>query len=211
VSSFTVLDNFKRELEGRFPNTKVCRDVNAVVVEFKDSKVDVVPAFFAGVTDKNWPLYSIPDGAGGWLNTSPELHNSYLRQEDDKSGGKISGAGRLIKFWRECRSPRVPISSFQIEMVLATEGICRGVKSYANCVTEVLQSLANRDCRGLQDPMAVSGSVPCVKTESQREAALASVKYARDHAKAALYADSRSDLTETRRRWDIVFNGKFPW
>ncbi len=209
-NSGTVLDNLKRDLEGRFWNTKIYRDVNAVVVEFGDCHVDVVPAFYAGATPKGWPLYSIPDGIGGWMQTSPECHNAYIKQEDDAAGGKIKGTARLLKFWRDCRAPRVPVSSFQIEMVLASTGICRGVKSYADCVTEVLQNLAQRECRALQDPLGISGNIACVKSESQREAALASVRYSRDHAKSALSA-MVYDLAEARRQWDIVFNGKFPW
>src|SRR5262245_26751968 len=50
VASETVLDNFRKQLEGRFRFTKVYRDIHAVVVEFADCKVDVVPAYFAGVT-----------------------------------------------------------------------------------------------------------------------------------------------------------------
>jgi hypothetical protein len=211
VSSNTVLDNFKKELEGRFWNTTVYRDVQAIVVQFTDSQVDVVPAFFAGMTEHNWPLYSIPDGAGGWMKTSPELHNAYINQENEAAKGKIRGTARLLKFWRECRSPRVPVSSFQIEMVLAATGICKSPKGYADCVTELLQNLAARECRALQDPMNVSGYLPAVKSESQRENALASVRYSRDKAKAALIADAQGNLNEARRLWDIAFNGQFPW
>jgi hypothetical protein len=211
VNSGTALDNFKKELDGRFPNTKVYRDVHAIVVQFNDCQVDVVPAFFEGMSPKNWPLYSMPDGNGGWMSASPELHDAWIKQEDDKCGGKIRGTARLLKFWRECRSPRVPLSSFHIEMVLANSGVCKGVRSYAECVTEVLQDLAHRECRALQDPLGVSGHIGAVKTESQRESALSTVRYSRDHARDALAAGVNSDIQEARRQWDIVFNDKFPW
>ncbi len=211
VTSDTALDRFKKELEGRFWNTTVYRDVHAIVVQFTDCQVDVVPAFFKGVTEQNWPLYSIPDGAGGWMEASPALHNAYINQEDKPASGKIRGTARLLKFWRECRSPRVPVSSFHIELALASTGICKGVKSYADCVTEMLQLLAQRECRAVKDPMNISGYIPAVKSESQRESALASVRYSRDKAKAALNADAQGDLNEARRLWDIAFNGQFPW
>lgn len=211
VTSNTVLDNFKKELEGRFWNTTLYRDVQAIVVEFTDCRIDVVPAFFERMTKENWPIYSMPDGAGGWMETSPELHNAYIKGEDNECGGKVKGTARLLKYWRECREPRVPVSSFHIEMVLASTGICRGVKSYADCVTELLQNLAQRECRGLQDPLGVSGIIPAVKTENQRESALDSVKYSRDHAKKALSSIFWGNLQEARNQWDIVFNGNFPW
>jgi len=211
VASTTVLDNFRKELEGRFWNTPVYRDIHSIEVEFNDCRVDVVPAFFAGMTPNNWPLYYMPDGSGSWMKTTPELHDLYIRQEDRTAGGKIRSISRLLKFWRECRSPRVPVSSFHIEVVLASEGICKGVKSYAQCVTEILQQLAQRECRALHDPLGLSGNITAVKTESKREAALTSVKYSRDHAKAALQAEAWGDIPESRRQWDIVFNGSFPW
>ena len=214
VSSYTTLDNFRRELEGRFWNTNVFRDVHAAVVQFSDCKVEVVPAFFEKMIENNgrqWPLYSIPDGTGNWMPTCPELYNAYIDGQNSASGGKLRYTAQLIKFWRECRSPRVPLSSFHIEMALAYEGICKGVKSYAECATEVLQSLAARECRAFQDPFHISGMLPAVKTANQRETALASVKYSRDQAKAALYSAALGDLQEARRHWDIVFNARFPW
>ncbi len=207
ITSDTALGRIKEELEGRFRNTNVYRDVHAIVVEFTDCQVDVVPAFFKGVTEQNWPLYSIPNGSGGWMEASPALHNAYIAQEDKPAAGKIRGTARLLKYWRDGR----PISSFHIELLLASTGICKGVKSYANCVTETLQLLARQECRGVKDPMGVSGYVPAVKSESQRENVLQSVRYSRDKALDALAADARGDINEARRLWDLVFRGDFPW
>lgn len=210
-SSNTVLDGFKAELENRFWGSTVYRDGPAVVVEFSDAKVDVVPAYFSGTTTSNWPLYGIPDGAGGWMDTSPGLHNQWLKQIDEECKGKLRGTAQLIKYWRECRTPRIPLSSFHIEVVLANEGICRGVKSYAQCVTEVLQGLAARECRAIADPLGVSGRVAAVKSEAQRELSLGAVKYSRDHAKDALAQDNRGEVMEALRQWDIVFNSQLPY
>jgi|CXWL01.1.fsa_nt_gi hypothetical protein len=210
VTSDTALDNFGRELKARFPSTAISRDVHAIVLEFNDCHVDVVPAFFSGMTASNHPLYAIPDGGGGWMNTSPARHNAFIRQKDEASRGKLRRVAQLIKFWRECRSPRVALSSFHIEMVLASEDLCLGVKSYGDCVTEVLQGLAQRECRGLQDPLRISGLLPAVKTEARRDPAVASVRYSRDHAKVALRAVAFDDHEKACRQWDIVFNGYFP-
>ena len=90
ITSDTALGRIKEELEGRFRNTNVYRDVHAIVVEFTDCQVDVAPAFFKGVTEQNWPLDSIPNGSGGWMEASPALHNAYIAQEDKPGGGKDS-------------------------------------------------------------------------------------------------------------------------
>ena len=210
MSSETMLNNFRRELVDRFHSTDVSRDIHAIVVRFTDCQVDVVPTFFAGMTAANYPMYSIPDGSGGWMTTSPAHHNAYIREADEGSRGKLRGTAQLLKYWRECRRSPVPLSSFHIEMVLASEGICRGIKSYAECLTEVLQGLAQRECRGLQDPLGIGGLLPAVRSAGRLDSTLDSVKYSRDHAKLALLAEKNGDRVEAHRQWDIVFRGCFP-
>ena len=61
-----------------------------------------------------------------------------------KQWGELRAVAQLFKFWRGCRNATVPISSFHIEMVLASEGVCTGVKSYAECITELLQKMAEQ-------------------------------------------------------------------
>lgn len=211
VTSRTALERIRTELLKRYPNTDVYTDVQAVVVPFSQgASVDVVPAVFEGMLPNNWPMYHIPDGAGGWMPACPELHNKFIREADNRSTGKLRRVAQLIKFWRECRSPRIPLSSFHIEMLLAHSGICTGVKSYAACVTETLQLLAERECRGLQDPLGVSGNIRAFNTETQRQNFLASIRYSRDHAKDACLADYAGNTNEAWRQWDIVFNYSFP-
>jgi hypothetical protein len=210
-SSFTVLDNLRAELEGRFRYTAIRRDIHAIALEFSDSAIDVVPAAWAEFSKEyKRPIYWIPDGSGNWMRTSPELHNDYLSGKNAESGGKLRATAQLIKFWRECRSPRIPLSSFHIEMLLASENVCSGVKGYADWVTEVLQILAGRDCAGMRDPYGICGNIPALKTDAQRESALSSVRNSRYHAKEALAAAKRMDPGEALRQWNIVFNGKFP-
>jgi hypothetical protein len=210
-SSFTVLDNLRANLEERFRYTPIYRDVHAIVLEFSEGTVDVVPAAWAEFSDRyKRPIYWIPDGSGNWMRTSPELHNDYLSNKNSESGSKLRAAAQLMKFWRECRSPRIPLSSFHIEMVLATENVCTGIKGYADWITEILQILAARDCAAIRDPFGICGNIPALKTEAQRETALASVKASRYHAKEALAAARRNDTAEALRQWDIVFNNKFP-
>jgi hypothetical protein len=206
-SSYTMLDKFRKEIATRLPNTRVGRDVHAVVVEFSDMDIDVVPAGWGGFSKEyKRPLYYIPDGNGRWMLTSPEIHNGYIALKNQESGGKLRAVAQLFKFWRVCRDPAIPISSFHIEMVLASEGICNGVKSYAECVTELLQKMAERDCAGIRDPYGISGNIPATKTDAQRATAVASVKNSREHAKAALYAERNGKVDEALRQWDYVFN-----
>jgi hypothetical protein len=209
-SSETVLNRFRDELAARYRMTSVRRDLQAVVVAFSRGPcVDVVPAVFDQMAG-NRPRYFIPDGEGGWMPTSPETHNVYIRGADARSKGKLKRVAQLVKFWRECCSTRFALSSFHIEMLLASTEICSGIKTYAACVTEVLRNLADRECRALQDPLGISGLIPAVKTDSQQGDALASVKYAKQHATDACVADYSGDSQEAWRQWNIVFKGNFP-
>lgn len=209
VASTTVLDNVRKELAARYPATPVWRDVHAVVVGFSGVQIDVVPALFDQLRNDRYPQYLIPDGAGGWMATCPDLHNAYIASANTKSGGKLRSIAQLMKFWRECRTPRVPLLSFHIEMLLAQEEVCAGIKTFGTCMTTVLQRLSDRECRAMQDPLGIGGYLMAVRTDAQRAAALASVKSSRDHAKSAQAALS-TNPEEAKRQWNIVFNGNFP-
>ena len=91
-------------------------------------------------------------------------------------------------------------------MVLASEGVCVGVKSYAECMSEMLQKMAERDCAGIRDPYGISGNIPATKTDAQRATALASVRHSREHAKAALAAERVGMVSEALQQWNYVFN-----
>ena len=212
INSDTALEKVRVALAERYPNSDVYKDGIAIAVSFSDGRhVDVVPGVFDSMFKEKWPIYLIPDGSGTWMQTSPSLYDAYLSGANTESGSKMLYVAQLMKFWRECREPRIPLSSFHIEMVLASEEVCKGVKSYSNCMLEILRSLSRRECRAMRDPYGIAGNIPAVKTASQRERALASVTNSRDHAESAVSADRRGDLNEARRQWDIVFNTKFPW
>ena len=212
INSDTALEKVRVALAERYPNSDVYKDGIAIAVSFSDGRhVDVVPGVFDSMYKEKWPVYLIPDGSGTWMQTSPSLYDAYLSEANTASGSKMIYVAQLMKFWRECREPRIPLSSFHIEMVLAYEEVCKGVKSYADCMLEILRSLARRECRAMRDAYGIAGNIPAVKSASQRERALASVTNSRDHAESAVSADLRSDLAEARRQWDIVFNTKFPW
>jgi predicted nucleotidyltransferase len=211
VRSCTILDRVREDLGDRFWRTGTTRDGQAIMLNFGSgtSAVDVVPAFFWEMGTK-WPIYQMPDGAGEWMTTNPELHGSYLRRADVQSGGKLRRTVQLLKFWRECRHPRIPLSSIHLELVLASERVCTGVQTYAQCLASAWQVLADRGCRSLRDPLQIAGLIPAAKTPAQEEQVLRSVLYARDRALGALNAEGNGDYQEALRQWDLIYNGNFP-
>ena len=207
--SESILEHFRNELSSRLPNTDVGRVVHAVVVPFSQGpSIDVFPAVFDKMLNGR-PQYAIPDGRDGWMPTSPEAHNLYIGNANERSLGKLRRVAQLMKHCRQCSSTRLALSSFHIEILLASSNICTGIKSYAACITQVLRTLAERECRSLQDPLGIAGLIPAVKTESQREDATASIRNARNHANDACVADYAGDVNEAWRQWNIVFNGSF--
>ncbi|HRF81109.1 MAG TPA: hypothetical protein PL070_13610, partial [Flavobacteriales bacterium] len=164
---------------------------------------------FAVVGGKNWPLFMIPDGYGQWKETSPSRHNAYITEADKRSGGKLKYTSQLLKHWRYSRVTPVPVSSFHIELLMAHGGHCIGMKGYAECVRDVFRDLTARGCRGLQDPVGISGVIACSRTEAQRHAALVSATYSRDHATSACIAQLYG-IPEAVRQWKLVFNQGFP-
>ena len=147
-----------------------------------------------------------------WLvmSTNPEVHTRYIQKADQTAGGKLRRTVQLLKFWRECRQPRIPISSIHLELVLVGGCCCVGPQSYSASVTSAFQLLADRSGRALRDPLQIGGSIPAAKTTAQQDQVLRSVLFAREHSIAALSAEEDGDSQEALRQWNIVFNGAFP-
>lgn len=209
--SSTVLNDARLQLQTRYQNTEVGRDGQAVVVHFADGEhpVDVVPGVFGGFEGK-YPAYWIPNGAGDWMKTAPTAHAAYITVADTRSAGKLKNVAKLIKFWRVCRTPEVPLNSFHLELLLAECGICTGVKTYGHCLYAAFQLLADRKCAALQDPVRISGLVRAANTEAKRASVLSAVESARNHAASALIAEEKGQTAEAIRQWNLVFNGYFP-
>lgn len=219
-SSFTILDNLRDELKARYRQTEVVRDEQAIVARFRGNRfpIDVVPAFYwehesviwhNGETSK-YPVYMIPDATGGWMPSSPDAHNKYLNEANRRSGGKLKRIARLIKFWRSCRSPAIPLNSFYVEMWLAVNETCVGVKSYAQCLRDTLVSIADSNCLGVEDPLGISGEIPAANTKFKKQRLLNAVYASANHANKAILAESGKNLREAISQWELVFNHHFP-
>lgn len=210
VSSSTLITRVRNDLNDRYVHTDVRTDQQAVVVGFaaQQQSLDVVPALF-GRLEKLRPVYVIPDGYGGWLETSPDAHNSYFAKAVEKSGGKLAKLIQLLKWWKFARQQPIPIQSFHLDLLMASSNVCVGVKPYTHCLYEAFKLLSDRECRGLRDPIGVAGVVYAASTDAQWEKINNAVGYALDHSRAALAATAVKDFPEANRQWDLVFNGNF--
>jgi predicted nucleotidyltransferase len=210
--SDTVLQNVRYQLQDRFTKTDIGRDGQVIVVSFRDGlhPVDVVPGFFSGPGEDNYPVFCIPDGYGWWTATSPQLHNKYISDADKRSGGKLKSVARLVKYWSTLRSATQALSGFHVELLLAQDGICIGARSHADCVAAALELLVRRRCRALQNPKGVPGLVAAAGTDPKREALNNAIQTAAQHCKLAMQAERCGATQESIRQWNMVFSDTFP-
>jgi hypothetical protein len=212
-SSDTVLKQIRDVLAYRYHSTAMGRDGQAIVVQFGDGThpVDVVPAVWSHHAGPyNYPIHVIPDGAGDWMPTSPDTHNRFIAEADARAGGKQRYVARIFKYWRDTRMPRVPVSGFHVEMLLASNDFCAGARSYAAIFRDLLVEISNRKCAALNDPCGISGRIQACNTDAKRQQALRTTYAAAEHADSAVDAERAGDIREALRQWDLVFNGQFP-
>lgn len=210
ISSTTILDRVVTDLRERYPKTSVRRDVLAAALDFGSSKqsLDVVPAIFHSFATGR-PIFIIPDGDGGWLKTSPAVHDRFFAEVHARSGNKLCRVSQMVKWWKFGRQQPIPISSFYTDILLANSGICVGVKTYGQCLRDFFGHLVATDCGYVLDPCGVAGQIFPTKTSAQADALKQAVSYAYAHASSAIDAEQRRQFEEANRQWDMVFNGTY--
>ncbi len=185
------------------------RDLQAVVVEFGSGQhaMDIVPAIFSRFVPNFGPVFWIPDGYDGWIESSPQSQSMFMKKANKRSKSKLYKVIQLLKWWKFSRSSPIPINSFYLEMLLAASDICTGVKSYSQCLFDSFKFLKEIECRGLRDPLGISGVINAAKTDGHWQEINQAVNYALEHSMKAVQAESWKDYEEAIRQWNIVFNG----
>jgi hypothetical protein len=158
--------------------------------------------------ENRFKVYDISDGAGGWMNASPDAHNAYVSYINEKHGGKVKPLIRFIKAWKYFRD--VPISSFYLE--LRVTKYAEGEKSivYDIDVKRVLGQLWDKQLADMQDPMGVSGYIPACKSDALREEALSKLDSAFVRAEKALEAKNEGKISDAFYWWRLLYNSEFP-
>jgi hypothetical protein len=215
VNSGTTLREVKSALRYTFHSTSGI-EVNSPAVQipfgnYASENLEVTPCQFKGMITTslgNYPLYMIPDGGGGWMQSSPKAHNKYVTTVDAKLRGKLKPLIQLIKAWKYMND--VPIISFYIELRITKLFENSIILYYDEAVVEVLNHLYDKDLAGIQDPMKVSGLIPSTKTPSQRESALSKLGTALSRAEKAVAARKKEKIDEAFEWWNKLFNENFP-
>src|ERR1700720_2374044 len=109
-----TLENLRRALDTRFPNTGVRINAPAVIVPFGSDiteATEIVPADFIE-KKSDCSVYDISDRNGGWMRSSPELHKAYIDYLDEKLNNKVKPLIRFIKAWKF--NNKVKVRSFYL-------------------------------------------------------------------------------------------------
>ncbi|MCJ1707104.1 hypothetical protein [Microbacterium sp. VKM Ac-2923] len=104
-----MLTKVKEALQARFTSTTITIRQPAVVCQFSDGVVEVVPGYIA-----TGGGYMIANPAGGWMKSYPEDHNKYVNEVNTKHNGGAKMLARHLKIWKYKRG--VPVSSCYLEM-----------------------------------------------------------------------------------------------
>ena len=211
ANSTLALREVRDALDNRFPNTGVRVSCPAVVVPFgTDDKesTEVTPADYIEINEDGYTIYKIPDCSDGWMRSSPDAHNAYVREVNGDLGYKVKPLIRFIKAWKYYRN--VPISSFYLELRVTKYAEDESSIDYAEDVKGVFSYLDNIDLVRMRDPMGVSGYISPCPTDAKLEDAKSKLSTALTRAQYACDAEDKGKIEEAFGWWDRLYNYKFP-
>ena len=209
ANSTSTLTKVRAALDARFPSTGVRVRTPAVVLPFGEyisEQTEVVPADL--VETSGFKVYEIADGTGGWMRTSPEAHDAYVRDVNEKLGGRVKPLIRLMKAWKfGCN---VPISSFYLELRAAKYASGEKAILYLLDLRTLLAQLLDGGLARMQDPMGVSGYIPACYSDAEHGDALSKLTTAAIRAEKAVDATYAGNPADAFRWLDLLFGGGFP-
>lgn len=210
TSSSATLNAVASALRTRFSSTYGIRvDSPAVVVPFgtdASEAHEVIPAELVSTDDPR--MYRIADGTGGWMRSSPQAQNDYVRSVNDRTGGKAKSLIRFLKAWKYYKN--VPISSFYLELVVAEHAAGAIPIIYSWDLRDVFAKLRNSALAAVDDPAGASGKVAACSTTAQKEDALSKVDTAASRSRSAKESEDAGKLGEAFAWWDLLYDGRFP-
>ena len=209
-NSTTSLTELRNALAARFPNTGVRSACPAVVVPFGTDRKETTEVTLADymATRGDHPVYDIPNCDDGWMKSSPDAHNSYVREIDQSLSNKVKPLVRFIKAWKYYRD--VPISSFYLELRVAKYASGESSIVYSTDVERVFRELHRIGLANIRDPKGVSGYVLPARTDIQLKHAKSKLATAVSRAAKARAAEKSGKVKDGFYWWNLLFDGKFP-
>jgi hypothetical protein len=209
-NSKTSITQVRNQLNKTFHSTNVRVDDPAVVCPFGTAAKETTEIVTCcKVKDyQGYAVYEISDMNEGWKQSSPELHNAYIRQEDARLKGKLKPLIRYVKAWKFYRNAR--ISSFYLELRIAKLMKDETSIDYAIDFYTIIRWLEKNDLAAIQDPMGISGLISACNTSAQKKDAISKLTTAKTRVGKARDYERALNIKDSFYYWNLVFDGKFP-
>jgi hypothetical protein len=148
ISSSKLINGWARLLKGRYPNSKVKANGQAISVYLSSVAVqseedpglgfDVVPCFLIRPTGRDVDnFYIIADGKNGWIRTNPKRDQAIAELLHDLHDRTFRPVVKLVKYWNSTYL-NGHLNSYFIELVIAKAYMGRN----SNKVTSIQEGLA---------------------------------------------------------------------
>lgn len=210
-NSSTVLRDLREALEYTFPRTSnirvKCPAVSVPFGQYESETLEITPCVFDGLVGRH-RAFRIPDGNGGWLRSSPDAHNCYVREHDNQMGGRLKPLIKLLKAWKFYHN--VPIRSFYLELFAARHLATRRRLDLPLDLYKLFIVLYKHELDEFDDPMRVTLGLTACNTDTQRETTLSRLATATGRALKAIEAEQRGKQDLAFDYWNKLFNYKFP-
>lgn len=199
-----LLESTQRVLLRSYPTTaKIKPDGPAVTITFADFVVDVVPAF-----NRQGGGYLIPNTAGGWIQTSPNVHAEIITAQNRWHGGNLVPLVKMIKGWNRVNGD--PFSGFYLEL-MATDILNNvTILDFSSGARFVLDKGREKIRYKQRDPAGLGeGWINGLKKGTVEQAV---ARFARAH-ELAVEAETfacAGRISEAVDRWRVIFGGYFP-
>lgn len=209
-NSAIVLRRTKEGLKETFTRTKGIKVTSpAVSVPFgtyRSETLEITPCIYAGMIS-NYPAYRIPDGTGGWFQSSPAAHKRYVEEVNRRLQSKLKPLIQLAKAWKYYNN--VPIKSFYLELFITNSLSTSRKIDLSVDLCKILHKLVESELEPIEDPMKVSGFIPATSTESQLNSAVSKAATAASRAEKAIELVKKNKSDQAFKYWNLLFNKRF--
>jgi len=214
-NSSSSLREIKEALQSTFTSTSgivvSCPAVKIPFGIYKSEELEVTPCSNSGIVETslgNFRKYEIPDCNSDWMYSSPKAHNEYVEYHDKRLSRKLKPLIQFVKAWKYFND--VPLISFYLELRITKYAEAEDSIVYDIDLKRIFEKLKNNNLASIQDPMGISGLIPCCKTSNQKETALSKLNTVVSRASKAVTANHNENIDDAYYWWNLLFGERFP-
>jgi hypothetical protein len=145
VSSQKILNRIREAVDETYSRSEIRKDGQAVNLwlESYGLGIDIVPAFKVSHYLKG-THYFIPAGTGShmWQSTNPLVDLKLFSDEDQRLGGLLCSAARLMRRWNEFSNEKI-LSGFHVDALVLRSLYNKNIQTLENAVWNCITSFEN--------------------------------------------------------------------